>query len=243
MRAAVLPLLLLALPLACAARPRQTEGDTPQVFDGDHPDQLIALSGAHGQFTYDTRGTAADRDVRRDAELGRLIVDTAKVGVNLEWMETSSSFLGSQAEGFEAFLYGIVHYRPVYFTRFALKPGIAYDKLNVTRSGPNDVEPWSIGPRADLEGEIDLYKTDVVAISYFLNGGFGIGWGEARVGDDREGIVKYGWRAESGVRFNLYRFHVALSYLRRGSDIDQVNLVEDASYGFEGGSLTIGARW
>ena len=153
---------------------------------------------------------------------------------------------GRSVESIDLFLYGGYPTQPSPSVRFRPRFGFFYNEQNLKglslRNG--GVEPYSWGLRLEVEGEVDIVKTNEFMLSIFASGRFGYGWGRSQVfGFGSESSTNVSWGYQVGVRFNINRFYVAVSWIAREDGYRASFLYNRATYAVEGVTFSFGTRF
>ena len=242
----IVTILLLVVAGCAYKKPKLPDFDAPRMWKGgwgQHPVAMVYGSGSIGDFTYETRGTAANRDEKVEAQVYRLGY-IGRTGIMIDWMSESDPMAGdTTAEAIDIFGFGNLPLWANPRLRFQSRPGLFYNKVNLKKAQATDVEPWSWGFLYELEGEVDVIKRPPFAWTVFGSGRFGLGWGKADIGPVRESVRSRprGW--EAGTRFHLGGWMLVLSWIDREIRYDDALTFSRAEYGYRGANISIGMRW
>jgi len=234
-------LLATAVLIGCAQTRRP--GSTDQLWGGGHPEEITYLSVHNGTTKYRTTGTGADKDTRADAEWYRLVF-ASWGGLEFNWSETADTLdAGAKLQSLDVFTFAQIPYVIDQKSRGNAKVGAFYNEWNVSGGSPTDVDPYTVGPRADFEYEYDAVRTDNLAFTLFGSGRADYGWGRASTGVGSESTTAFGWGYELGLRLHGGSIFGQISWVDRTQNVKGGNNFSKADYGFEGVGVSFGARW
>lgn len=168
----------------------------------------------------------------------------APSGFLAEWSETTEDMTGGTgAQMIDLFAFWNRPAYPNRRLRFESRPGVYFEKLNLTKAQPGDAEPWTLGFRFEVEGELDLIKRRVFNWSVFANGRFGGGWGRTKMNGVTVASTSFGYGWEVGTRAQLARWVISASWFDRTTELGGAERVHGVAYGVEGAMLLVGWRW
>ncbi len=259
MRASFLALAQLlgwALLIGCAQTPdkdydrwkreleMQDEGKTPLWATIDHPVAMGFIGGGPGSFKYKTSGRGGPgRRETTNANLYR-VAYMAPMGAMIDFMHTTEDMSGgTSADDFDIWVFANRPLWPNKRLRFQSRPGGYFQKLNLKQAQPGDFEPWTLGFRFELEGEVDIVKAYRFNLSAYASGRIGGGWGRTKVNGVEDGTTSWGYGWEAGVRAQYQRWFLAASWIDKTTQMGGSSLYSEGEYGFAGGMLSVGLRW
>ena len=246
-------LLLLLLAAGCASSnpkrdmerfrremEREESGERTLWIDIDHPFLHTYAGGGIGRFHYKKGGS---RNESVESRTFRAVV-VAPGGFLAEWSATTESMSGgTKAEMLDLFSFYNAPAWPNRRLRFETRPGFYFEKLNLVGAQQGDAEPWTLGFRVDLEGEVDIIKRNWVNFSLFATGRLQAGWGRTKVSGTTVASNAWGYGWEAGLRGQIARWTLTASWFDRNTELGGSDLVRGTEYGFEGAMLMVGLRW
>ena len=212
---------------------------------------LALFSITPGDFTYEvTSGNpfTATPKTRAGMDYWRFMAEYFG-GAELSYGKSNQFGDGSgrSAESFDLFLYAGYPNQPSPSIRFRPRFGFFYNEQNLkglSLANGGGVEPYSWGMRLEVEGEVDIIKKKEFMFSIFASGRFGYGWGRSQVfGFGSESSTNTSWGWQIGIRLNINRFYVAVSYISREDSYKASVLYSRATYAIEGVTFSFGVRF
>ena len=211
---------------------------------------LALFSITPGEFTYDVTSLAPSTDTpktRAGMNYWRFLAEYfGGIEINVGKTDQFGDGSGRSAEVFDLFLYAGYPNQPAPSVRFRPRFGFFYNEQNLKGLSPGNggVEPYSWGLRLEVEGEVDIIKKKDFMLSVFASGRFGYGWGRSQVfGFGSESSYNLSWGFQVGIRLNINRFYVAVSWISREDSYKASVLYNRATYALEGVTFSFGIRF
>lgn len=253
-------LALAALLAACATTPPAAVKQEPAR--AAHPRGSVLAHVGFGDSGVDdeapVNGGTSETDALRLGlsveTIGKLLGGGMQIGMTLtddDQLESTNS-IDSRLLAFDFFPHVTICPRAPSHFRVPVRIGPRVDVhvVNVDTGFDDDsIEFYGFGTQFEVAPEVDFYRHPGEAMSVFVSGGLGAGFGRISTDDENYETVVTNVGFEAGLRFEASRFLLELAWVKRATDFDESDRADDntifaeTEFEFEGVVLGFGIRW